>query len=150
MRRFFKWVGIVIGGLIGLIVLLVVGIAILDQTIYHPNRNVSEVKAFPAPATTPVDLVTGRKQESGKVTGWRIYVREKGNSGLPRNSLVSYDQDVEPRIEWKSPSEANICIDMKQGTINFSPYDNMSTTSSAGGKLEGTLNNVRYLVNHNC
>jgi hypothetical protein len=150
MKRFFKWVGIAIGGLVGLVVLLFVGAAILDLTIYHPNRNVSQFRAYPAPGTTNVDLVSGRKQDGATVTGWRIYIREKGQSGLPRIALVSYDQDIEPRVEWKSPDEANICVDMKQGTISFSPLDNMSMTTTGGGRLDSKLNNVRYLVNHNC
>ncbi|HWV55194.1 hypothetical protein [Pseudorhodoplanes sp.] len=150
MKRFFKWVGIVIGGLFGLLILLFVGAAILDNTIYHPNRNVSEVRAFPAPGGTPVDLVSGNKQESGKITGWRVFIRDKGQSGLPRIAMISYDQDIEPRIQWKSPNEANICVDLKQGTISFAPLDNMSMTTSSGGRLDGKLNNVRYLVNHNC
>jgi hypothetical protein len=149
MRRFFKWVGIVVGGVIGLIVAAVVAIAIIT-IVNDPDRGVELAQAFPAPGATPVDLVSGRKQENGKVTGWRLYVRDKGKSGLPSNALVSYDQDVAPRVAWTSPEEANICIDLKQGTIKFAPLDNMSTTTSAGGRLSGTLNNVRYLVNHNC
>lgn len=150
MKRFFKWTGIIIGGLIGLLVLVLVGAAILDLTLYHPNRNVSEFRAYPAPDGTPVDLVSGKKQDGAAVTGWRIYIREKGRSGLPLRALVSYDQDIEPRIEWKSPAEANICVDMKQGTIHFSPLDNMSTTMTGGGRLDSTVDNVRYLVNHDC
>lgn len=149
MKRFFKWVGIVIGGFIGLIVLLLVGL-VIAEIINDPNRDVSLARTYPAPGNTPVDLLSGRKQENGKVTGWRIYVREKGNTGLPRNALLTYDADLEPRVEWKSPNEANICIDIKQGTINLSPVDGMATTTSAGGKIEATVNNVRYLVNHNC
>ena len=149
MRRFFKWVGIIFGGLVGLIVAVVVVIAILEF-MNHPNRGVELTQTFPAPGATPVDIVSGRKTDNGKVTGWRLYIRDKGKTGLPRNALVSYDQDIAPRVAWTSPNEANICIDLKQGTISFSPLDTMSTTTSAGGRLEGTLNNVRYLVNHNC
>ncbi len=149
MKRFFKWVGIIVGGLVGLIVALFVVLAIVDL-INHPNRGVTLAEAFPAPGATPVDLVTGTKADDGKVTGWRIYVRDKGKSGLPRNALVSYDQDVAPRVAWTSPNEANICIDLKQGTINFKLVDSMSSSSSGGGRWEGKLNNVRYLVNHNC
>ena len=149
MKRFFKWVGIIFGGIVALIVALFVVIAIMEF-IDHPNRGVALAQTFPAPGSTPVDLVTGRKEADGKVTGWRVYVRDKGKSGLPRNALVSYDQDVAPRVAWTSPDEANICVDIKQGTINFAPLDSMSTTTSAGRRMEGRLNNVRYLVNHNC
>lgn len=149
MRRFFKWVGIVVGGLVGVIVAIIAVVIVLDL-MDHPNRGVTIAQAFPAPGATQVDLVTGSKAGDGKVSGWRIYVREKGKSGLPRNALVSYDQDVAPRVTWTSPDEANICVDIKQGTITFSPLDNMSTTTSSGGRMEGRLNNVRYLVNHKC
>jgi hypothetical protein len=150
MRRFFKWVGIIAGGIVGLLVAAFAVLVIVDL-MNHPNRGVELVQTFPAPGATPVDLVTGRKEDDGKVTGWRLYIREKGKSGLPRNALVSYDQDIAPRVTWTSPDEANICIDLKQGTIHFKLVDSMSTSSSGGGgRWEGKLNNVRYLVNHNC
>jgi hypothetical protein len=149
MKRFFKWVGIIAGGFVGLIVALFVVFVIVDL-INHPNRGVTLAEAFPAPGATPIDLVTGRKEEDGKVTGWRIYVRDKGKSGLPRDALDRYDQEIAPRVAWTSPDEANICVDIKRGTITFSPLDNMSTTTSDGGRMESKLNNVRYLVNHNC
>ena len=149
MKRFFKWVGIILGGIIGLIVAVFAVLVVLDL-INHPNRGVELAQAFPAPGATPVELVTGRKTDDGKVTGWRIYIRDKGKSGLPRNTFVSYDQDIAPRVTWTSPDEANICVDIKQGTIKFSPHDTMSTSASGGGRLEAKLDNVRYLVNHNC
>jgi hypothetical protein len=149
MKRFFKWVGIIVGGFVGLIVAIIVGALVVDF-MNHPDRGVELAQTFPAPGATPVELVTGRKADGGKVTGWRLFIREKGNSGLPRNALVSYDQDIAPRVTWTSPNEANICIDLKQGTINYRLMDSMSSTSSGGGRWEGNLNNVRYLVNHNC
>ena len=151
MKRFFKWVGIILGGLTGAIVLLIAGIVVYDKlTREDPNRNVEIVKIEPAPGGGKYELVVGRKREGDRIVGWRIYRRNKGDGRLPAFALASWEGDIQPALAWWSATDANICIPLKQGIIRFQVAENMVTTSDAGGQFEGDFADFAFKVNHTC
>jgi hypothetical protein len=151
MKRFFKWVGIVLGGLVGAFILLIVGVVVYDRlTREDPNRNVAVFHVEPAPGGGPLELVSARKQDGGTTTGWRLYLRNKGAAALPSFPLASWEDDIPPAIAWWSATDANICVPVKQGIITFRLSEGLTTTTSPGGQFEGTLNNFAFKVNHTC
>jgi hypothetical protein len=151
MKRFFKWVGIVLGGLIGAFILLIVGVVVYDRlTREDPNRNVVVFRVEPAPGGGPLELVSARKQDGDKTVGWRLYLRNKGASALPAFPLASWDGDIPPAIAWWSATDTNICVPIRQGIIKFQLSESLTTTTSPGGQFEGTLNNFAFKVNHAC
>ena len=151
MKRFFKWVGIILGGMIGAFVLLIVAVVIIDSmTREDPNRNVTVFRVEPAPGGGPLELVSARKQDGGNTTGWRLYLRDKGAIALPSFPLASWDGDIVPKIDWWSATDANICVPVKQGIIKFQLSESLVTTTSPGGQFEGTLNGFKFQVNRTC
>ena len=155
MKRFFKWVGIILGGFVGAIVLLIIGVVVVDQlTRENPNKNVTIFRVEPAPGGGPFELISAQKHEdsatTSKTVGWRLYLRNKGVTTLPGFPLASWDGDIAPKIDWWSATDANICVPVKQGIITFRLSDNPTTTTSPGGKFEGSLNGFKFQVNQTC
>jgi hypothetical protein len=155
MKRFFKWVGIILGGLVGAIVLLIIGVVVVDRlTREDLNKNVAIFRVEPAPGGGPFELVSARKHDgsatTGKTIGWLFYLRNKGATALPDLPLASWDGDIPPAIAWWSATDANICVPVKQGIITFRFPGGLTTTTSPGGKFEGTLNGFKFQVNHTC
>ena len=129
MNRFFKWVGIILGGMIGALVLLIVAVVIIDRmTREDPNRNVTVFRVEPAPGGGPLE----------------------GAAALPSFPLASWDGDIVPKIDWWSATDANICVPVKQGIIKFQFSESLITTTSPGGQFEGTLNGFKFQVNQTC
>ncbi len=151
MKRFFKWVGIIVGSFFGVLFLLIVGIVVYDKlTREDPNRNVEVVRVEPAPGGGKYELVIGRKREGDRNVGWRIYRRNLGDTSLPDFAIASWDSDIQPTVAWWSATDANICVPIKQGTIRFEVAQNLVTTSSPGGQFEANLNDFAFKVNHDC
>lgn len=151
MKRFFKWVGIILGSFFGVLFLLIIGIVIYDQiTRENPNRNVEVVRVEPAPGGGKYELIIGRKQEGGQTVGWRIFRRNIGDSSIPSFALASWDSDIPPKVDWWSVTDANICVPIKQGTIRIQMSENVVTNTSPGGQFEGSLNDFAFKVNHTC
>lgn len=151
MKQFFKWVGIILGSLIGALVLLIVAVVVYDKlTRENLNRNVEIQRIEPAPGGGKYELVIGRKRENGETTGWRIYKRNIGDKNLPDFPLASWDSDIPPKVDWWSATDANVCVPIKQGTIRFQMSENLVTTSSPGGQFEGSLNDFAFKVNQTC
>jgi hypothetical protein len=151
MKRFFKWVGIVLGSLVGAFILLIVGVVVYDRlTREDPNKNVVVFRVEPAPGGGPLELVSARKQDGDKTIGWRLYLRNKGATALPAFPLASWDGDIAPAIAWWSATDTNICVPIRQGIIKFQLSESLTTTTSPGGQFEGTLNNFAFKVNHAC
>lgn len=151
MKRFFKWVGIILGSFFGVLFLLIIGIVIYDKlTREDTNRNVEVVRTVPAPGGGKYELVIGRKLDNGKVVEWRIYRRNIGESGLPGFAIAAWDGDVPPKVDWWSATDANICIPVKEGIIRYQVAENLTTNSSPGGKFEANLNDFAFKVNHTC
>jgi hypothetical protein len=121
MKRFFKWVGIVLGSLVGAFILLIVGVVVYDRlTREDPNKNVVVFRVEPAPGGGPLELVSARKQDGDKTIGWRLYLRNKGATALPAFPLASWDGDIAPAIAWWSATDTNICVPIRQGSSNSS------------------------------
>ncbi len=151
MKRFFKWVGIILGSFFGVLFLLIVGIVVYDKLSRgDPNRNVEVVRVEPAPGGGKYELVIGRKREDDRIVGWRIYRRSQGDKSLPDFAIASWDSDIPPTVSWWSATDANICVPIKQGTIRYEVAQNLVTTSSPGGQFEGSLNDFAFKVNHAC
>jgi hypothetical protein len=155
MKRFFKWAGIVLGGLVGAIVLLIIGVVVVDRlTRDDPNKDVAIFRVEPAPGGGPLELVSARKHDgdktAGKTIGWRLYLRNKGATALPGFPLASWDGDIPPAIAWWSATDANICVPIRRGIIKFQMSEGLTTTTSPGGQFEGTLNGFKFQVNHTC
>ncbi len=154
MKRFFKWVGIVLGSLVGAIVLLIVGVVVCRPP--DPRRPEQRCRVFrvePAPGGGPLELVSARKQDGDKTAetiGWRLYLRNKGATALPGFPLASWDGDIAPAIAWWSATDTNICVPIRQGIIKFQLSESLTTTTSPGGQFEGTLNDFAFKVNHAC
>ena len=151
MKRFFKWVGIVLGSFFGVLFLLIVGIVLYDKlTREDPNRNVEVVRVEPAPGGGKYELVIGRKREYDKIVEWRIYRRNIGDTRLPDFAIAAWDGDIPPKVDWWSATDANVCIPVKQGVIRYQVAENLRTNSSPGGQFEATLNDFAFKVNHTC
>lgn len=151
MKRFFKWVGIILGSFFGVLFLLIVGIVVYDKlTREDPNRNVEIVRVEPAPGGGKYELVIGRKRENDKIVEWRIYRRNIGDSRLPDFAIAAWDGDIPPTVAWWSATDANVCIPVKQGTIRYQVAENLRTNSSPGGQFEANLDDFAFKVNHTC
>lgn len=151
MKRFFKWVGIILGSFFGVLFLLIVGIVIYDKlTREDTNRNVEVVRVEPAPGGGKYELVIARKRENGNVVEWRLYRRNIGDRALPDFAIAAWDGDIPPTVTWWSATDANVCIPVKQGIIRYQVAENLRTNSSAGGQFEANLNDFAFKVNHTC
>ena len=102
----------------------------------------------PRPAAAPFELVSGRKRDNGKIIGWRIYRRNKGDTGLP-DFARRMGRRHPAHVAWWSATDANICMPIKQGMIRFQLAQNLSTTTSPADSSKAP-STTSLQVNHTC